>query len=43
MIAEGIFEWWISGKSYAKWYVEKFLQQKIDFTNNEKDNGSGTD
>lgn len=31
MIAENIFEWWISGKSYAKWYAEKFLQQKLDF------------
>ena len=31
IIAENIFDWWISGKSYNKWYSEKFLQQKIDF------------
>ena len=26
-----MFDWWISGKSYKKWYAEKYLQQKIDF------------
>lgn len=31
VIAENIFDWWVSGKSYNKWYSEKFLQQKIDF------------
>jgi len=31
IIAENIFDWWVSGKSYNKWYSEKFLQQKIDF------------
>ena len=30
-IAENIFEWWISGKSYKKWYAEKFLQLKFKF------------
>lgn len=28
-IAENIFDWWISGKSYKKWYAEKFLQQDL--------------
>lgn len=30
-IAEYIYDWWISGKSYKQWYAEKFLQQKINF------------
>ena len=30
-IAENIYDWWISGKGYKKWYAEKFLQQKLDF------------
>lgn len=30
-IAENIYDWWISGKSYKQWYVEKFQQLKIDF------------
>ena len=30
-IAENIFDWWVSGKSYSKWYADRFLQQKIDF------------
>ena len=30
-IAENIFDWWISGKSYSKWYAEKYLQLRIDF------------
>jgi hypothetical protein len=30
-IAENIFDWWISGKPYAKWYADKFLQGKINF------------
>ena len=29
IIAENIFDWWISGKSYEKWYADKFLQQKL--------------
>jgi len=31
IIAENIFDWWVSGKSYNKWYSEKFIQQKINF------------
>ena len=31
LIAENIYDWWISGKSYKKWYADKFLQQKFDF------------
>lgn len=34
-IAENIYDWWISGKSYKKWYAEKFLQGKLDFTDTE--------
>jgi hypothetical protein len=30
-VAENIFDWWISKKSYKKWYSEKFNQTKIDF------------
>ena len=30
-IAENIYDWWISGKSYKKWYAEKFQQLHIDF------------
>ena len=36
-IAENIYNWWISGKSYKQWYAEKFQQMKLDFkeeTNN---------
>ena len=29
-IAENIYDWWISGKSYKKWYADKFLQLKFD-------------
>lgn len=32
-IAEAIFDWWISGKSYSEWYAERFQQLKIDFDN----------
>ena len=35
IIAENIFDWWISGKSYTKWYAEKFLQLKL-FNDNEE-------
>ena len=31
LIAENIYDWWISGKSYKKWYADKYLQQKFDF------------
>lgn len=30
-IAENIYDWWISGKSYKKWYAEKYQQMKLDF------------
>ena len=30
-IAENIYDWWISGKSYKRWYAEKFQQQKLNF------------
>ena len=30
-IAENIYDWWISGKSYKQWYAEKFQQVKLDF------------
>jgi hypothetical protein len=39
-IAEAIFDWWISKKSYKEWYAEKYLQQKIDF--NEDENKTNT-
>lgn len=28
-IAENIFDWWISGVSYEKWYANKFKQLKL--------------
>ena len=31
IIAENIYDWWISGKSYKQWYAEKFQQMKFDF------------
>lgn len=31
LIAENIYDWWISGKSYKKWYFDKFLQLKFEF------------
>lgn len=34
-IAENIFDWWISGKSYERWYAEKFLQLRLDFGDEE--------
>lgn len=37
-IAENIFDWWISGKAYKKWYTEKFLQQNMfDSIGNDKE------
>lgn len=30
-VCEQIFDWWISKKPYIKWFTERFLQQKIDF------------
>ena len=35
-IAEAIFDWWISGKPYKKWYADKYLQLKIDFNNKQE-------
>lgn len=29
-IAEAIFDWWMSGKSYKEWYSEKYVQGKLD-------------
>lgn len=29
-IAEAIFDWWMSGKSYKEWYSEKYMQGKLD-------------
>lgn len=40
-IAENIFDWWISGKPYKKWYSEKFLQQKLDFEKDYRVHDSG--
>lgn len=34
-IAENIFDWWISGVSYKRWFADKFLQQSINFDNHE--------
>lgn len=30
-ICERIFDWWISGKSYKEWYVDTFMQQRLNF------------
>lgn len=30
-VAEAIFDWWISKKSYRKWYADKYLQQELNF------------
>ena len=30
-IAENIYDWWISGKSYKRWYADKFLQLRLNF------------
>lgn len=30
-IAEKIYDWWISGKSYKQWKAEKFQQMKLNF------------
>ena len=39
-IAEKIFDWWISGKSYTEWYAEKYLQLKIPFDDLGESEGS---
>ena len=30
-IAENIYDWWISGMSYKRWYAERFLQYELEF------------
>ena len=30
------FKWWISGKSYKQFYADEFLQQKIEFKDNDQ-------
>lgn len=35
-IAENIYDWWTSRKSYKKWYTDKFLSPKLDFDDKEK-------
>ena len=30
-IAEAIFDWWISGKPYKKWYHDRYIQQRFNF------------
>lgn len=42
-IAENIYDWWISGKGYEKWYAEKFMQPKLDFDNIEETNDKQSD
>ena len=38
-IADAIFRWWISKKSFSQWFAETFRQGKLfddsDFANNE--------
>lgn len=36
-VAEAIFDWWISKKSYKEWYAEKYLQSSFDFINDENE------
>ena len=31
----GLYDWWISGKSYKEWYADKFLQTKLEFPEEE--------
>lgn len=33
-IAEAIFDWWVSCKSYKEWYFDKYIQQKLNFEDN---------
>lgn len=42
-IAENIYEWWTSGKSYKQWYAKKFLQQHIDFDFDDDDQDNGAE
>lgn len=34
--AEMNFRWWISGKNYKQFYADEFLQQKIEFKDNDQ-------
>lgn len=34
-IAEKVFDWWISGKGYKRWFADTFLQLKIKFDEEE--------
>ena len=36
-IAENIFDWWISKKSYKQWYFDKFMNRSL-FEENGEDN-----
>lgn len=36
-IAEAIYDWWLSGKSYKQWYAERYQQLHIDFDNKHED------
>ena len=31
--AESVFNWWISGKTFKKFYTDEVLQHKIEYTN----------
>lgn len=35
LIAENIYDWWISGKTHKEWYADKFLQTKLEFPEEE--------
>lgn len=35
LIAENIYDWWISGKLHKEWYADKFLQTKLEFPEEE--------
>jgi phosphoadenosine phosphosulfate reductase len=42
-IAEAIFNWWISKLSYREWYAKTYLQQTIDFNDDETNEENQTD
>lgn len=42
MIAERIFDWWISGKSYERWFADTYQQQRLPF-NDDNDNDNDND
>lgn len=37
--AENIYDWWTSGKSYKKWYADKFLTANLFDDENKEDDG----